>query len=186
LCGLMAAPPAQASIEKLQSTQVPMLALLLDALESEGDAFNLANESGTLPAFHSVRWNASARTLDWRFWVPAEGDLHTRLQALPRAKAVARLKEQMTDLAVFVGLEPMPGLDKPMGSLDTATVAGRGLLSDADWQLARQQLAASSVIHLAAPHPEGPILLRRRSDGRIAEESVLMPPSPSANRTAQP
>ncbi len=176
LWGIGVALPARASIEKLQATQVPVLALLLDAFESEGETFNLANETGTLPAFHSARWNSAAQTLDWRFWVPAEGALYESLQPLPRSKAVVQLKAQMENLAVFVGLNPMPGFDKPMGALDTAQVSGRHLLSDADWLLARQQLAAASVIHLAAPHKEGPILLVRRPDGRMVEEPVSMPP----------
>ena len=175
---------APASIEKLQATRVPLLALLLEAFDVEGEAYNLVNESGAAPYFHSARWNAASRTLEWRFWVPGEGTLQDTLQRLPRPRAVALLKGEMSSLAVFVGLEPMSGFEQPIGSLQTANVPGRALISEADWDTARAQLAKVSVIHLAAPHKDGPILLMRTPAGRIVEEPVppLQPRPPQKRK----
>ena len=181
---LMCPPTATASIEKLQATRVPLLALLIEAFEVEGEAYNLFNESGAAPYFHSARWNPASRTLEWRFWVSGDGSLQETLRNLPRPRAVALLKGEMSNLAVFVGLEPMSGFEQSVGSLQTANVPGRTLISETDWDTARQQLAKASIIHLAAPHPEGPILLMRTPQGRIVEETVpsLNPPPPQQRK----
>ena len=180
---LMAVLTAGASIQKLQETRVPLLFLLIEAFEVEGEAYNRSNATAAAPHFHSARWNPTSRTMEWRFWVPAQGPLAERLRALKRSDAVALLKLKMKDLCVFVGLEPFPGLDTPMGCLSTANVPGRQLLSEEEWEAARRQLAAASVIRLAAAHAEGPICLVRSPDGRIVEEAIEMPakkPGPAA------
>lgn len=168
----MGALPAGASLEKLQQTRVPLLFLLIEAFEVEGEAYNLSNETVAVPSFHSVRWNPASRTMEWRFWVPSEGALAGRLRAMKREDAVTLLKLKMKDLSVFVGLEPFPGLDAPMGCLATVNVPGRNLLSEEEWATARRQLAAASVIRLAAAHAGGPICLVRSQDGRITEEAI--------------
>ncbi len=177
---LMCPPTATASIEKLQATRVPLLALLIEAFEVEGEAYNLLNPTGVAPYFHSARWDSASQTMEWRFWVSGDGSLQETLRNLPRPRAMALLKGEMSNLAVFVGLEPMSGFEQPIGSLQTANVPGRTLISETDWDAARQQLAKASIIHLAAPHPDGPILLMRTPQGRIVEETVpsLNPPPP--------
>ena len=164
--------PAGASLEKLQAVRVPLLALLVEAFEVEGEAYNLSNEAGVEPAFHSARWNPEAGTMEWRFWVPADGMLAGKLRVLSRDDAIALLTRKMKDLAIVVGLEPMPGFEKPMGCLATANVQGRNLLSEAEWAAARKELAAVSVIHLAAPHADGAILLDRTPAGKVIEKVV--------------
>lgn len=180
------APPQMPAVERLQATRVSLLALLLDALESEGERYNLANEAAAAASFHSVRWNPQMRTLDWRFWVPGEGALFSKLKAMTRADAVALLKLKMKELAIFAGLEPMPGFDEPLGCLATIRVPCSGELSEEEWARARRELAAASVIQLAAPHAEGPILLVRFPSGEVVEKQFPPPASaPVGNPAAQ-
>ena len=173
-------PPAAPAIERLQATRVSLLALLVDALEAEGERYNLANETVATPSFHSVRWNPAMRTLDWRFWVPGEGTLFDKLRMMTRTDAVALLKLKMKDLAIFAGLEPMPGFDEPLGCLATVRVPCADGLAEEEWTRARRELAAVSVIQLAAPHAEGPILLVRMPSGEIIEQPLPPPTAPAA------
>ena len=182
VCVLLGSTPARASIEKLQETQVPMLVLLIEAFEVEGESYNILNETVSAPSFHSARWNPASKTMEWRFWVPLEGTLAGELRKLSRKDAVALLKSKMNDLAIFVGVEAMPGFEQPIGCLQTANVPGRDLISEADWTTAQKQLADVSVIRLAAAHKEGPILLVRKPNGRIIEEQVEMPAPKAAVR----
>jgi hypothetical protein len=175
--------PAGATLDKLQATRVPLLALLIEAFEVEGESYNLSNGAAAGPAFHSARWNPGVRTLEWRFIVRADGMLAGKLRALSRDEAAALLTHKMKELAVFVGLEAMPGYDRPMGCLDTVNVPGRSLVSEADWTAARRELAAASVIRLAAPHAGGPIMLVRSADGRVSEAPVAAPAAPAGRRT---
>lgn len=123
------APPATPAIERLQATRVSLFALLMDALEAEGERYNLANEAVTTPSFHSVQWNPAMRTLDCRFWVPGEGVLFEKLRKMTRGDAVALLKLKMKELAVFAGVEPMPGFEEPLGCLATVRVPCGGELA---------------------------------------------------------
>ena len=181
LVGGVLAPPAQGSIEKLESTAISMMTVLLNAYTAEGMQLNLGNYEGVLPEFHSVQWNPSTRNLNWRFLIPAEGELFTSLQTLSLPQAVARLKEKMEELAALIGLVPIQGLEEPVGLLDAFTMPGQDRLSEADWHLARKQLAEASVVHLAAPHKDGPIFLTRQPNGRVIETRA---PQPAAKPAA--
>lgn len=175
LLSLWTVPHALGSIEKLESTPISMITVVLEAFAKEGIEFNQDNYNGVLPIFHSVQWNPSTHNLNWRFIVPAEGELIENLGSLTRQQAIDRLKKCIDDLAAFIGLQPMPGLQKSMGVLDIGNVPGRDRLSEEDWQVARTELAHASVIHLAAPHKDGPILLVRQPNGQVIETSASLP-----------
>ncbi len=177
-----AAPHALGSIEKLESMPISMMSVVLDAFAKEGTEFNQDNVKGALPLFHSAQWNPSTRNLNWRFLVPPEGELFENLRTLSRPQAIARLKQYMEDLAVLIGLQPMPGLRTPIGMLDIGKVPGRDRLSEEDWQVARTELAGASVIHLAAPHKDGSIYLIRQANGRVIETRG---PQPAAKPTVR-
>ncbi len=185
----LSVPPAGGtvpeSVDKLMTVKVPLLALVIAALEEEGMAFNMLNDTLSEPIFHSARWDQDTGTLVWRFWVAPEGHLMDELRAVSRAASVTLLKDRLTDLAMLAGIEPTPGFDDVAGMLTAFRIPTFELLSEEDMTSARRQLAEVSVIQLAAPHEEGPILLVRMPDGDMVEQAMEMAGEPVA-RTPLP
>ncbi len=175
----LSAPPGPAAvpeaIDRLMRVRVPLLALVLDAVEEEGFVYNQMNEALAEPVFQAVRWDQTTGTLVWTFSVAPQGELMDRLRAVTRAEAVAMLKERLDTLAILAGIEASPDFGDLVGVLSALRIPTNGLLSDEEWDLAQRELAAASGILLLAPHPEAPIAVVRSPDGSKQEQPIELP-----------
>lgn len=180
----LSAPPGPAAvpeaIERLMRVRVPVLALVLDAVEEQGFVYNQMNEALAEPVFQAVRWDQTTGTLVWTFSVAPQGELMNQLRTVTRAEAVAMLKKRLDTLAILAGIEASPDFGDLMGVLRAIRIPTNGLLSEEEWDLAQRELAAASGILLLAPHPEAPIAVVRSPDGSKQEHPIELPPhSPS-------
>ena len=174
-----------AALEKLMNIEVPLMVFVLDALEEECLAFNLLNTSLTEPVFDSVRWDLAREKLVWRFWVGPEGALAEDIRNLPRPEAVAKLRKKMENLALITGVEPHPGFKLRMGALGVFRIPASFALTEEEITQTRDELAAVSIIQLAAAHTDGPVMLSRMPGGRINEENIEVFGKP-VSKTEQP
>ncbi|NLB68994.1 MAG: hypothetical protein GX804_04845 [Lentisphaerae bacterium] len=172
MCVLVMALPADASIKKLQTTKVSLFSLLLENFDKEGKAFNSFNREGELPVFHSVSWNPETRILNWRFLTAGDGELSAKFGELSQTDAMKLAEEQLNNVALFIGLVSIPGLEQPIGVLDNTDFVEQGLLTEGEWRLTRRQLASASVIHLAVSCRDGQFVLLRQSDGKTIKSDL--------------
>lgn len=162
------------ALDKLVNIEVPLMVFVVDALEEEGLAFNALNRNLTEPVFDSVRWDLARRHLVWRFWVAPDGVLADSIRNSERAQALSLLSEKMTNLAIVTGVEPHPEFNQRVGALGVFRIPVFFTLTEEDISNARNELAAASIIQVAAAHPAGPIMLSRMPDGMIHEEIIAL------------